>query len=355
LRLGASAVGKGTYAEWAKYKRGEISGGQLSEELSRVMVSSLATFSLLGAVEGGLITGSGPEDFSEKYNKMKTGWMPHSIKVGDKYVSYARIEPMATLLGMAADAMDIKDAENGEEAMHKLIQAVKGNVSDKTFLIGMENLAKAWASPERFGPAYAKTLLGSAVPAGLAAVNNMLDPNVRLTDLGETLHGVPEVMAARIPGLSTQLPQRHDIHGDPVLKAGVRSEQVTGGGSLMAGFNPIYFSQEHPEEVVAIEMDRLSHFKGVPPAMPSRTKNITLSGLFGESIKLTDKEYDVYAQYHRMAEDMLTKIIMSPAWSNYTDEVKADLIKKVYSKFSGTANKQINGMIMQRAGGQPLG
>jgi hypothetical protein len=48
----------------------------------------------------GLITGSGPKDKNARKLLEETGWRPHSLKIGDQYVAYDRIDPFGNMLGM---------------------------------------------------------------------------------------------------------------------------------------------------------------------------------------------------------------------------------------------------------------
>lgn len=44
-----------------------------------------------------------------------TGWQPYSVRIGDTWYSYARLEPLGLLLGIAADMKE--NASNIDEAI----------------------------------------------------------------------------------------------------------------------------------------------------------------------------------------------------------------------------------------------
>ncbi len=44
------------------------------------------------------ITGGGPLDENQKKALMATGWQPYSFKVGDKYISYQRLDPLGMMV-----------------------------------------------------------------------------------------------------------------------------------------------------------------------------------------------------------------------------------------------------------------
>ena len=58
----------------------------------------------------GLVTGEGPRDPGQREALLRTGWRPRSIKVGDKYIEYGRYDPLASLLNMPANIVDMADA-----------------------------------------------------------------------------------------------------------------------------------------------------------------------------------------------------------------------------------------------------
>lgn len=104
----------------------------------------------------GLITGSGPKDPQRRSEWMKTH-QPRSIKVGDHWVSYDRIEPFGQILSAVADvqyAIDTgeMDQSRAEYLTQYLLFAISSNITDKTFYTGINDLA-AFASPNGIGAA----------------------------------------------------------------------------------------------------------------------------------------------------------------------------------------------------------
>ena len=55
----------------------------------------------------GLITGGGPQNVDDRIRLRKSGWQPYSLKVGDTYYPYGRIEPLAMIFGTVADFTDM--------------------------------------------------------------------------------------------------------------------------------------------------------------------------------------------------------------------------------------------------------
>ena len=59
-----------------------------------------------GLAASGVVTGGGARDPQQRALDIATGWRPYSIKIGDKYISYQRLDPFSTVLGLAADTVE---------------------------------------------------------------------------------------------------------------------------------------------------------------------------------------------------------------------------------------------------------
>jgi hypothetical protein len=98
----------------------------------------------------------------------------YSVKVGDKYYSFNRLDPMGMFLGLSADFQKIA-GHVGEEQSSKLATAavlsLSRNILSKTYLSGLvdaidtisQNSPGKW---QRFANRYAASL----VPAGVGQV-----------------------------------------------------------------------------------------------------------------------------------------------------------------------------------------
>jgi hypothetical protein len=53
------------------------------------------------------VSGGGPRDIERRKRLEETGWQAYSIKIGDKWVSYQRLDPFATIIGLYADIGDM--------------------------------------------------------------------------------------------------------------------------------------------------------------------------------------------------------------------------------------------------------
>ena len=201
-----------------------IAAGGARASLARAQMG-LGTSIMLAtadAVMSGQITGSGPPDKATRSAMENTGWLPYSMKVGDHWVQYNKLETAGSSMAMAADivetARNYHAAVNGDNPdMEKLAVAgalsIAQNITSKTYLQGLSNMFDAIANPKTEGESVARSYAGSLVPAGVGAIDRMQDPYQR------TVYSMMDAIKAKTPGWSETLPPRRDEWGQPVEHA----------------------------------------------------------------------------------------------------------------------------------------
>jgi len=221
------------------FKIGKITTDELSNELAKPIIGSLISAVTAIYALDGTITGGAPKDKTERDLKYATGWQPYSIKIGDKYYSYNRLEPIGSILGMTADFVEAaKQADEKEtnEMIGNIIMSVSKNLTSKTFLSGIAKVLDAISDPERYGGDYIEQFFGSLIPSGVASVARSVDPYVR------EVNNPLEAMQARIPFASKSLPYKEGAFGVPI-------ENTPGG--FMNMVSPIRVSQDNPYKDLA--------------------------------------------------------------------------------------------------------
>jgi hypothetical protein len=194
-----------------------FAGGALSDELAKVAVGTgfagvVAAYALDGKISGG-----GPVDANQRRALLATGWQPYSVKIGDKWFSFGRLEPFGTALGTVADVVELSDAAKSEELKQLSAKAALGfakNITSKTFLQGMSNLIDALQDPARSGESFIGQTLGSFVPGGVAQATRAADETLRSTKT------ILDTIRARIPGQREELFPRRDVRGEPIAAQG---------------------------------------------------------------------------------------------------------------------------------------
>lgn len=234
---------------WGAIKQG---GAARDTAIARMALGSLIGAAVAEMAANGLITGGGPEEYSTR-----TLWLqnnqPYSVKLGDKWYAYGRLEPLGMVMGMAADYADISGRISNEQAdnLSGMIAAtVTRNLTSKTFLRGLSEAVRAIHEPERYGEHWVRNFARTAVPRGVAQASRVEDPTLRETDVtGEGLSAVQKAWAETLnaikrdlPGYSQDMPpMRQVIGGQPVVLSG-------GWGPDMV--SPIYMQYDMRDPVV---------------------------------------------------------------------------------------------------------
>ena len=314
-------VGEGTVlAPLSKNVRAEIAAGGARQQmaLAKISMGTMASAWAATMAAQGLLTGNGPSDPDTRRIWMQTH-QPNSIKIGDEWVAYGRLEPLGAFMGIAAD-MQMIMGELGQEDRDNLatalVVAIGKNVTSKTFLRGLSEAARVLNDPDRYGKRYIQQFAGTAVPSIVAQIARVNDPVLR------DVQSIVDKWCSRIPGCSETLPPRRNIWGEVI---------VLGGGLGPDIISPIY-TNSVKKDPIADEMLRL----GVSQSMPSRQ----IGG-----VKLTPEEYDEYSQIAgELAKKELTKELKRDRYkkaSEGPDGRKALEIKKIFTRTREEARERM--------------
>lgn len=256
-------VGERTPISWvAPSVRDEILAGGARRDVALAKMTLGSLTMGLGATmaAAGFVTGAPPSDKGLAQAMRRNGWQPYSIRVGDTWVAYNRLDPLGATLGIAADMQAILslDAEAGEfgadaEAIERARQAVLAeggtedkanelaermreaggltindvlgatviavgnNLINKTYMSGVADLVEMFST---FGnsdlaanraKSYLQNMALGFVPFSSAQrqAERMVDPTLRASQ------GLVEAYKANTPGLSGSLPPVRDLWGKP--------------------------------------------------------------------------------------------------------------------------------------------
>jgi hypothetical protein len=272
------------------------------DALARGVLGSAIAASLAALALSGHITGGGPTDYRKEETKRATGWQPYSVKIGDKYYSYHRFEPVGLAAGMIADTvhgMQHGDSEivSGSKA-ETAVKHIARNLDDLAFMGTLANLLQAVHDPVGGrAQSFVNREAGSLIPAGVANVAETLDPTVRRPQ------NALQAIESRIPGLTSAAPPITDITGSSVKRP----------LSNLGGANPFPFTTAKHDPVV----DELARLDISTPQPPTQIK------WRGKPTQLTDPERQQFAQaegqelYKRMS-----RLIQSGAWQRRSDDQK---------------------------------
>lgn len=309
---------------------GKLRDGELSEELAKATTGTVIGMGLALMASEGLLTGGGPSDPRENEIKRKTGWQPYSIHVGDQYVSYQRLEPFSSVAGFAADLIEVSDEKSQGDLVNKIVGSVAENLTNKTFLQGLENAFLMWNDPRRYASQWAKNLEGSVVPAVFGRVAQAIDPTLRETG---ALDG--SAIVARIPGASMLLDERRSATGEPMRREGTAAERI---------LSPLNRTKEKGPEA---DLEREFLDADYVPSRPSRT--ITVPGSHGRKVELSDEEYRVFVEADREVTEQLRQIVRSPTFKAMDPLRKKSVLRGRYQKAQERAARRVAALPSYRA------
>ncbi len=266
--------------------------------LTKYAAGSLATLWVMDHVATGQITGGGPKDPAQRAAMTRvdpvthnTLWQPYSIRVGDRWFDYSRLDPAATPLSVAADVSegwlgnDWTDdrAQSAFEVFSAGSMSVGAAFMNKSTMQGMSQLMDAISSSQQGGTAKAETFMEKRAlsmmlfSSALGSFRRQEDPYQR------EVSGLVDAFKNDIPGLSSTLPESFDLWGRP-------RTYESGLGSVYDFLVPMRTHQIGGEPADR-EMLRLGYAR----QMPSRT--LTLPG--GRSVNLRN--------YPTIANEILTR------------------------------------------------
>jgi hypothetical protein len=274
------------------------------EAYARILLGTGVTSAAFMAAAMGKLTGAGPKDPAEKATWMLAGNQPYSIRIGDTWHSYARLEPFATLLGISADAAYIRERTEVDDAADLgtlLAYSAGQNILNKTWLKGITDIVEVMNEPNRYGEAYARNLINRlAVPAVVGQAARMDDPYLR--DARTILDG----LKTRVPGLSDEVYPKRDIFGNAIKREGALGPDVV---------SPIFVMQVNKDPVVQELMSL-----GIFPGKAEREIR---------GVELNEQQYDDYQlAAGRLLYQSYSQLVNTPGWQNIAPGIRMDILNK---------------------------
>jgi hypothetical protein len=282
---------------------GKNGGVARDTQLARIATGTMVGIAAYEMASQGLITGGGPADAKEKAILKATGWQEYSVKIGDTYYSYRRLDPFSTILGVVSDAYELSQKMSAADAeKHNIPALVMGSISktllDKASLKGTSDLVQAATQWERFGDGYVRNLVGTVVPAISAQSAQTLDPVVR------EARTVLDNLRARVPGLSQTLMPKRDVWGEPMMREGGLGPDIA---------SPIAQSRLKNDPVNKALLD--AHY------YPSKVDRKI------RGVELNEQQYDDFARIAgRTAKLRLNAIVGMPGFSQMPEVTRKELM-----------------------------
>lgn len=246
--------------------RRDIAAGGAARDLALAKQATGAVVAGLAwdLVQQGRVTGGGPNEPELRGNLTRQGWQPYSIRVGDTYYGYDRMDTPGMLFGAIADVADIMTWANDEDRQQiagAIALAASRAVMSRSYMQGVGGLVNAMSDPARYGDSWAQKLAGSPVPALVSSLNLAADPTLRnatpaqtADPIADTIKEMANAIRARTPGLSKDLPPRTDLWGQDMKVMGAWLPGVHSDMNRL--ISPVKESPVHSEAIDG-EMARL--------------------------------------------------------------------------------------------------
>lgn len=298
------------FLEKADRLRGEI-------EFKKSKIADFRTQQILGAglmmsaysmYNAGVITGHPSNDPAERQRQITAGIPPMSVKIGNNWISYARLEPVATLMGLTVDMMQElreKRVKGDDPSIADFVKVVGRNLTDKTFTEGLSKLFLAMQEPDRYAESFLVSMTNPVIPALSAQIAKLEDDVKREIRDPELSKWILNNMKSRIPGLRETLPAQVNIVGQ---------EQKLGTvGGTLTGI-----------EVTPAERENINKMFDNPYLRVARTSR-KVGG-----IELTGEQYSqMEADINRMNYMMLNPLANNPGFTAMPRPLQAKFVKSI--------------------------
>ena len=323
-------------------------GARAAQAYARIGMGTMAMMTVADYVNEGVITGNGPTDDTQRRNWLQAGHQPYSIKWGDKWYRYNRLEPIGMLFGMASDIAEIvHESADGELVLTAGIVAFSQNFASKTWTQGIFD-AFAMFDPDNFrsdpGKYFVDFIGGSTLPFSsllrnyaMAEDTVMRDTRVSERDdlhieamgdlpkpVFETMEALIRKARASVPGYSKGLKPRLDVWGEPI-------DRASGLGFLYDFLSPVQAKPIKNDPV-----SQMIYENKIKVSKPQRT----IGG-----VPLSADEYHDYAEISgKMAKQQLDVMVGSPGFSNLSggpDGMKASIVEDIIRSTRAAARSQL--------------
>lgn len=285
----SASVERSPLAPLTQQFRADVAAGGARKDMALARMATGTAIMLVAAdmADQEMVTGMIAKDAGAKEARDRQGVQPYSIKIGNKWLGYNRMDPLAMPMAVAANIAELGrrfdiEPEKLDELNEIMAAAIGGTAKaalDRSFMQGTAGLISAVSDPEEHAGQYVKQTLASFfTPALSNTAAQLADPTKR-----ETFTPL-DAIEARIVGLSKTLIPRMDLWGREM-----RLSQ-SGLGNGFDVLSPVKVQTEKPNSIDE-ELVRLNYFP----------KRIDKRGSWDGAPVEFSRFPDVYAEYARLA------------------------------------------------------
>ena len=305
--------------------------------------------------ESGLITGDYSEDKDQRNFEKQHGFKPYALHIGDKYFTYDWAQPFAepmiigTLLQEAIDNSDQYDSEILKYFGHegttagKIIGGLKEGASasvnswfNASPLQGLADLMKSDYSGDSsiaeniydktvvdFASSFIPSLVNSAAKTADPIMRNTYDPsNAFGTFLNE--------QAAKLPGLSDNLPAKYDTWGNEMKYADSKGESFARKFVIPGDYG------KDNDDPIDNELNELFNNTKDNRVFPLTAPNSV------DGIKLNNREVSEYQQdMGQRSREIVETLMDSDYYDDLSESNKVETLNTVYAVSKATTERDL--------------
>jgi len=327
LKEGTTYVPGLPFAFRPKYSEGGVPVKMSNDELIPRQILGTSMFAAVMAMYASGRASGAPKDGDEAQAWKDQGKAAFALKFGDTWIPYQRIEPVATVFGLAADLKraieDYSNDPNPDKDLYEGIftdtmVALKYHIMSKSFMEGFSLVLEAATDPARVDEQVASQLLRPLTPAIVNEAARILDPYERQASTPI------EKLQQRVPFAREALPQEYGLYGGP--RETNRLQAITGFGIV----------SESDRSPLQMELSKLNYTKG----------------RVGDKIRGLDLTNDQIGRYRQMTAETLTPVlenlIESPSYLELSDSRKKVVLDKVVNRVKRGVSKRYFGELYRQ-------
>ena len=302
---------------------GKVKGKEVTQVLAKQVEGAMIALVVASMFDDDEITGDAPANKAEREAFYRQGKKPWSIKIGDTWYQYRRIEPFNTpiaAVGILHDTWKRTGEEPSTEFVYRSAAGFVNNIIDSSYLSGLtqvlDSVRKADKWPQKLTNMFDRTI---ASFSPMSSFQRSFVRAIEATDKeGAILRkpkGAIETLAAATPFMSEMVPARKDVWGEEIVIEGSPLEQ----------WLP-WKAAKVTKDIVEKEIERL-HGLGLLsyPGMPAKYMSVA-----GKRLDLDDEQYDkLITESGQASKKKLDSLVDTSYWKMLSDKEKASRIQRI--------------------------
>uniref|UniRef100_A0A6M3ILN7 Putative structural protein n=1 Tax=viral metagenome TaxID=1070528 RepID=A0A6M3ILN7_9ZZZZ len=308
----------------------------LAEAIAKQIEGAIIALPIYLKCIDGEITGPVPENAAERERFYAQGKEPWSIKLGDNWHAYRRVEPFNTVIASVATAHEkIKRAKNPDDwatIFTDVAKGIKENLLDSSYLSSLQQWMSRYGSLSKL--AYRQ--VASLVPYSSfwRSINRAMETMTEGSAKVRENKGFIDALAGVVPFVYDKVPAKLDVWG----------KEIELPGGAFRQWLPYKWNTATTDRV-EIELERLQ----MAPASPSKTMT------FGNAkVELPEDFWREYViSFGNDAKRKLDEIVWRPGYIRMNEEQKIKVLDQELRRVRSLKSAEAKSKYIERYGYPP--